>query len=49
MKLPEGFRRAPPPALDGSEDDVEEGIRFHIDSRTEDLVAQGVAQTPMMR
>jgi len=42
MKLPEGFRRAPPPALGGSEDDVEEEIRFHIDSRTEDLVAQGV-------
>ncbi|MDZ7780543.1 MAG: ABC transporter permease [Gemmatimonadota bacterium] len=42
MRLPEGFRRTPPPDWVSDGDDIEEEIRFHIESRTRELVAEGL-------
>jgi predicted permease len=49
MKLPDGFRRTTPPDLSDGGSDVEEEIRFHIESRVDELVADGVPEDEARR
>lgn len=44
MELPRGFRRAVPPGLGRNEDGVDDEIRFHIESRVAELVAEGMSE-----
>lgn len=48
MRLPPGFRRTPAPGL-GRGDDVSDEIRFHIESRIEELVIQGLPEEEARR
>ena len=49
MKLPEGFRRTTPPDLADGRSEAEEEVRFHIESRVEELVAEGVPEPEARR
>ncbi len=49
MRLPDGFRRTTPPELSGGGSEVEEEIRFHIESRVDELVAEGVPEAEARR
>lgn len=49
MKLPDGFRRTTPPGLRDGRDETEEEIRFHIESRVEELVAGGMDESRARR
>lgn len=49
MRLPDGFRRTTPPELSGGGSGVEEEIRFHIESRVDELVASGVPEAEARR
>ena len=49
MKLPEGFRKTTPPDLGDGRGEAEEEIRFHIESRVDELMEAGMAEPEARR
>ena len=49
MKLPDGFRRTAPPDLGEGRGETEEEIRFHIESRVDELLAEGMPESEARR
>jgi predicted permease len=49
VKLPDGFRRTTPPDLGGARGETEEEIRFHIESRVDELLTEGMTESEARR